>query len=170
VPSRDWAWWCLDGKGARRPRCEGGEWGEGPLLAISAIFCSEFAYVFRLSVSMRKVADEHPFCVLIYMNSYIFHICFILFILLSYLIFDFVCLTLSLVNTHGIAKYVRTYIGRYTHTHAHTKKKNRKGKQEREKSGQERKKQEGGSGKTGRKEERTDKKEKAKKRGRKSGK
>ena len=44
---------------------------------------------------MRKIASEHPFCVLIYMNSYIFHIYFILFIFLSntYLIFDFVCLT-----------------------------------------------------------------------------
>ena len=38
---------------------------------------------------MRKVAGEHPFCILIYMNSYVFYICFILFILLSYLIFDF---------------------------------------------------------------------------------
>jgi len=71
---------------------------------------------------MRKVAGEHPFCILIYMNSYMFHICFILFILLSYLIFDFVCLTLSSADTHGIAKYARTYI-RYTHIHAHTQKK-----------------------------------------------
>jgi len=37
--------------------------------------CSEFAQVFRLSVSIRKVGGEHPFCVLIYMNSYMFHIC-----------------------------------------------------------------------------------------------
>ena len=50
------------------------------------MFCSEFAYVLWLSVSMRKVAGKHPFCVLIYMNCYIFHIYFILFILLSYLI------------------------------------------------------------------------------------
>jgi len=71
---------------------------------------------------MRKVAGEHPFCVLIYMNSYIVHICFILFILVSYLIFDFVCLTLSLANTHGIAKYARTYI-RDKHTQAHAQKK-----------------------------------------------
>jgi len=71
---------------------------------------------------MRKVGGEHPFCVLIYMNSYIFHICFILFYLLSYLIFDFVCLTLSSAGTHGIAKYARTYI-RDTHTQAHTHKK-----------------------------------------------
>ena len=57
---------------------------------------------------MRKVAGEHPFGVLIYLNSDLFHICFILFILLSYLIFDFVCLTLSLADTHGIAKYAST--------------------------------------------------------------
>jgi hypothetical protein len=72
---------------------------------------------------MRKDGGEHPFCVLIYMNSYIFHICFILFILLSYLIFDFVCLTLSSADTHGIAK-IRTHIHTgYTHTGTHTKKK-----------------------------------------------
>ena len=60
------------------------------------------------------------------MNSYIFHICFILFILLSNLIFDFVCLTLSSADTHGIAKYARTYI-QDTHTLAHThQKKSRK--------------------------------------------
>jgi len=39
--------------------------------------------------------------------------------LLSYLTFDFVCLTLSSAATHGIAKYARTYI-RNTHTHEHT--------------------------------------------------
>ena len=38
---------------------------------------------FRLSVSMRKVGGEHPFCVHMCMNSYMFHICCILFILLS---------------------------------------------------------------------------------------
>jgi len=70
-------WWRLDGWGAGRLRRKEGKWGEGPSLAITALFCSEFAYVFRLSVSMRKVAGEHPFCVLIYMNSYILHICFI---------------------------------------------------------------------------------------------
>ena len=57
------------------------KWAEEPSLAITTMFCSEFAEVFRLSVSMKKVAGEHPFCILIYMNSYIFHICFILFIL-----------------------------------------------------------------------------------------
>ena len=92
------------------------------------MFCSIFAYVFWLSVSMSKVAGKHPVCVLIYMNPYIFHICLILFISLSYLIFDFVCLTLSLADTHEIAKYARTYI-RDTHTQAHTqKKKTGKGK------------------------------------------
>jgi len=74
---------------------------------------------------MRKVGGEHPFCVLIYMNSYKFHICCILFISLSYLIFDFVCLTLSSADTHGIAKHARTYT-RDTHTQAHTQKKERR--------------------------------------------
>jgi hypothetical protein len=78
----DWAWWHLDGLGAGRPRRKEGEWGEGPSIAITAMFCLEFAYVFRLSVSMRKVASEHPFCVLMYMNSYTFHIYLILFIFL----------------------------------------------------------------------------------------
>ena len=77
---------------------------------------------------MRKVAGEHPFCVFIYMNSYIFHTYFILIVLLSYLIFDFVCLTLSLADTHGIAKYARTYIQRYTHTRTHKNKKHKKRK------------------------------------------
>ena len=58
-------------------------WGDGPSLAITTMGCSEFAQVFRFSVSMRKVAGKHPFYVLIYMNPYIFHICFVLFILLS---------------------------------------------------------------------------------------
>ena len=51
--------------GAERLRRNEAEWGEGPSLAITTMFCSEFAYVFRLSVSMRKVACKHPFCVLI---------------------------------------------------------------------------------------------------------
>jgi len=63
--------------GAGRPRRKEEEWGEVPSLAISAMFCPEFAHVFRLSVSMRIVAGAHPFRVLIYMNSYIFHIYFI---------------------------------------------------------------------------------------------
>jgi len=68
--------------GARKLRRKEGEWGEGPSLAITTMFCMEFSYVFRLSVSMRKVASEHLFCILIYMNSYVFHIYFILFIFL----------------------------------------------------------------------------------------
>ena len=54
-----------------------------------------------------------------------FYIGFIIFILLSYLIFDFVCLTLSLADTHGIAKCARTHI-RDAHTHAHTHTKRKK--------------------------------------------
>jgi len=69
--------------GVGRSRRKEGKWGEGPSLAITAMFFVEFAYVFRLSVSMRKVASKHPFCVLIYMDSYTFHIYFISFIFLS---------------------------------------------------------------------------------------
>jgi len=62
---------------------------------------------------MRKVASKHPFCIFMYMYSYIFHIYLILFIfsLNTCLIFDFICLTLSLVDTHGIAKYARVLAG-----------------------------------------------------------
>jgi len=85
---------------------------------------------------MRKLAGEHPFCVLIYLNSFISHIYFILFIFLSktYLIFGFKCLTLSLADTHGIAKYARTYIRNYTHTRTQKtsgKSRKKKGKKER---------------------------------------
>ena len=73
--------WRLDGWGAGRPRRKEGEWGEGPSLAITIMVCSEFDKVFRLSVSMRKVAGEHPFCVLIYLNSCIseYYLTFVLF-------------------------------------------------------------------------------------------
>jgi len=64
-------------------------------------------------------------CTLIHEFSYISHLCY-LSILLSYLIFDFVCLTLSLADTRGIAKYARTYVQRYTHTHTQKPKKNKK--------------------------------------------
>ena len=69
--SRDWALWRLDGWGAGRPRRKEGEWVRGHRLPSPPCFV-EFAYVFRLSV-----AGEHPFRVLIYMNSYTFHIYFI---------------------------------------------------------------------------------------------
>ena len=62
---------------------------------------------------MRKVVSEYPFCVLIYINPYIFHIYLILFCV--------ICLTFALADTHGIARYASTYIRRYTHnTHTHT--------------------------------------------------
>ena len=117
---------------------------------------------------MRKVAGEHPFCVLIYMNSYIFHICFFLCILLSHLIFDFVCLTLSSADTHGIAKYARTYI-RDTHTQAHTHKK-KKAKRKSRKIRKIRKKKEKKEGKPQKKKRwgvRKERKKKEKKKGRK---
>ena len=66
-------------------------------------------------------------CIHIHDFLYISHL-FHLFILLSYLKFDFVCLTLSLADTHGIAKYTRTYIQRCTHTRTHKNKKHKKKK------------------------------------------
>ena len=57
-----------EGQGARK--------GEGPSLAITAMVCLEFADVFWLFVLIRKVASEHPFCVLLYINYYMFHIYF----------------------------------------------------------------------------------------------
>ena len=110
---------------------------------------------------MRKVDGEQAFCVLIYMNSYIFQICFILFISLSCLIFDFVCLTLSSADTHRIAKYARTCT-RDTHTHTHTKSRKIRTKNK-EKVGKPKKK-EGGSGKKERR-----KKERTKRKGGKEG-
>jgi len=77
---RSWAWWRLDDWGAGVPRRKEAKWGEGPSLAITTMFCLEFAYVFWLSVSMTKVASEHPFCVFKYMNSYIFNIHFVYFL------------------------------------------------------------------------------------------
>jgi len=71
--------------GSGRPRrnlVEEGGWGEEPSLAITAMFCLEFADVFWLSVSMKKVASKHPLRVLRYIDSYVFHIYFILFIFL----------------------------------------------------------------------------------------
>ena len=48
------------------------------LLAITAMFDLEFAYLFRVSVSMKEVAGENLFYVPIYMNFYVFLIYFIL--------------------------------------------------------------------------------------------
>ena len=55
----------------------------------------------------------HEFLYILHLFHYFF---------LPYLIFDFVCLTLSLADTHGIAKYARTYVRRYTHTRTHENK------------------------------------------------
>ena len=54
----------------------------GHCLPSPSCFVQTFAYVFRLSVLMREVASEHPFCLLINMNTYTFHIYFILSIFL----------------------------------------------------------------------------------------
>jgi len=91
------------------------------------MFGSKFIYVFQLSVSMRKVAGEHPFCVLIYMNSYVFiFISFYVFYChIKYLILYAWCYHwpthMELPNTHA-----HTYGN--TPTHAHRKTKNTKKK------------------------------------------
>jgi len=46
--SWNWAWWRLNGWGAMRPKRREGEWGEGPSLAITAMFFQEFTYEFWL--------------------------------------------------------------------------------------------------------------------------
>ena len=90
-------------------------------------FCSEFAYVFRLSVSMRKVASEYPFCVLIYMNSYVFDIYFIhlFYCHISYFIlyaWRYHWPTyMELPNTHA-----HTYRDVQTHTHTQKQKTQKK--------------------------------------------
>jgi len=116
-----------------------GELGEGPSLAITTMFCSEFAYVFRLSVSMRKVAGEHPFSVLIYMNSNIFHICFIFidFIATSNICF---CMLDVIIGRNTWNCQIRAHI-HTEYTHTRTKIKSRK-KPKKTRGGQERKKQE----------------------------
>jgi len=60
------------GQGARK-----GNGVRGHRLPSLPCFVLEFAYVFRLSISIRKVASKYPFFVLIHMNSHTFHIYFI---------------------------------------------------------------------------------------------
>ena len=114
--------------GAVRPRRREGKLGHSavPSVATSAMF-SEFTDVLRLSISIREIASEYPFCVFIYKNSYIFHIYFILVIFLSntYEILNSHTLDviigqhtwILLLSPHGerVAKYTRTYLQRYTH-------------------------------------------------------
>jgi len=79
--SRDWTWWRLDGWGTIRPRRKEGEWGEEPSLAITAIFFFKI-YLCISALCLDKKGWKYNLCTL-YMNSYIFHICFMFFIFLS---------------------------------------------------------------------------------------
>jgi len=127
------------------------------------MFCLEFSCVFQLSVSMRKVAGEHSFCVLICINSYIWHIDSVLFIFLSntYLIFNLYAWRyqwpthMELPNTHA-------HVHEDTHAHAHTKK-TKKSRKSRKKRKVKNKKKMGGSGKKEGKEKRNNWKKKSKK-------
>ena len=92
--------------------------------------------------------------------SHLFH--FLYFLLNTYLIFDFICVTLSLANTHGIAKYARTFIRRYTHTHTNKQNKISSVEKEKRKTRKGGKKRSGVSGKKERKEKKKDEKKRAK--------
>jgi len=75
-------WWRFDGQ------VQGAVQGKecmGPSLAITAILFLEFTKVFQLSVSMKEVASEYPFCKLISMNPDVFQMYFISFIFLFHI-------------------------------------------------------------------------------------
>ena len=59
------------GAGKAKAQGRGRVWGHRLPSPPCSKFSLEFTYVFRLSVSIREVADEYPFCVLIYTNPYI---------------------------------------------------------------------------------------------------
>jgi len=105
-PSRDWAWWRLDGWGASRPRRRDGEWGDR-LPSPPCFVWNLLIQVCLSRVSTRKVDSEHLFCVLMYMNPYIFHF-------ISFEVFSGKTHLKILMYvwrhhwlTHGIAKYGR---------------------------------------------------------------
>ena len=117
--------WLGGGKANLKVQGRGIGWG--------AIACHNYE-LFTICLNMSAFClDEKGcwrtsvLCTHIHEFLYISHICFIWFLLLSYLIFDFVCLTLSSADTHGIAKYARTYI-RDTHIQAHKQTKRKKKK------------------------------------------
>ena len=113
------------------------------------MFCLEFACVFRLSVSIRKVASEHPFCVLIYMNSYISHIYlfhFIYFLVKHTSNIVFYMLDV-IIGRHTWNCQIRTHMHTKIHTHTRTHKVEKVGEDKRGKKwwvGEERKKRKKG--------------------------
>jgi len=121
-PSRDRAWRRFDGWGMLRPRCKEGQWAEGPSIAITAIFFLEFAYLFRLSVSIRKVASEYLFCVLTCINFYIFHMYFIFMYCLVKRIFNISFYMLAvIIGRHTWSGQICTHIHTKIHTQTHKK-------------------------------------------------
>jgi len=73
----------LDGFWAAGPSRREWGWGEGPSLAIIAMYFVAFTYIFWLSVSIREVENEKEFYVIIFIKSHVFHIYLILCIFLS---------------------------------------------------------------------------------------
>ena len=124
-PSRDWAWWRLDGWKAGRPRRKEGELDEGPSFAISAMFFFRICLcILAFFLDEKGCWQTFILCTHIHEFLYFSHLIY-LFTLLSYLIFDFVCYHwpkhMELSTTHA-----HTY--RDTQTHAHTKTNNDKKK------------------------------------------
>jgi len=167
-PSRDWAWWRLDGWGPGRPRRKEGEWGEGPSLAITAMFCLDFAYVFRLSVSMRRLLANIP-------SVYSYTWILIYFTFISF--YSFSCKTKSniwfymldvIICRHTWSCQICTHIQTKIHTHKNMYKRYGEKQKERGKKQKERgeKKWRGGQGRKKEKErKRTKRKRELKKRG-----
>ena len=82
----------------------------------------EFAYAFRLSASIRKEAREHPCCVLIYMNSYIFQIYFSSSIFLVKHISNMLFYMFDvIIGRTTWSSQIRTHIYTKIHTHKNNK-------------------------------------------------
>jgi len=75
-------------------------------------FLSNCIYVFWLSVSIREVASEYPFYVLIYMNSFKSHIYFLYlnFYMLDDIISQHIWIFWLSPNGERVAKYGHTHI------------------------------------------------------------
>ena len=127
---------------ARQRHREGGR-GDGPLLAIAAMFFAEFTDVLPLSVSMKEVsmkqvASKYPFYILMYMIFHLFRFIYFLKLkknmenIFQYLNF---CTPNFIMGWHTWALLLSPYkkgVAKYAHIHrwyegVHTKGKGQKG-------------------------------------------
>jgi len=117
-----------EGQGARKGK------GEGPSLAISAMFCSEFLIYFGfLSRWERLLANIRSVYSYTWILIYFTFISFIYFIVISNILF---CMLDVIIGRHTWNCQIRTHIHTEIRTHTHTqkqktqKKKGKKGKKE----------------------------------------